>query len=343
MQEETIVLLSRYLDDDLEPQEAARLEERFRNEPELAAGLEKLQKLKRGVACLAAREQPPAELDQLVEPLLLGRPTPVRIRPWARWLATAAAIVLGVTVIFEVNRARFPDRVGTVRQSDAVTPKAQPTERFSLAPLPTSSLPEEEQPLGATDRILASPIPEVALSAPPALEVLGPLEKNGGSIDDEKLDRARTEDSVVAVGESVPGKDRRGAPGSTNEALEGQTAAPLAPRRAGVDSEDAGDEQAAARWDNQGPGSRGHLYVFMDGETAWQDFETETRCQSGRYVVRIRVSNEVVRDVWPVGIPPAAPSQRLCAAEIIVGLKIENVSDGEYPAEVVVERRGAHN
>jgi hypothetical protein len=78
----------------------------------------------------------------------------------------------------------------------------------------------------------------------------------------------------------------------------------------------------------------------MDGETAWRSFETETRCQSGRYVVRIRVNNEVVRDVWPVGIPPAAPSQRLCAAEIVSGLKIENVSDGEYPAEVVVERRG---
>jgi len=44
-----------------------------------------------------------------------------------------------------------------------------------------------------------------------------------------------------------------------------------------------------------------------------------------------------------VGIPPAAPSQRLCAAEIIVGLKVEDVADGEYPAEVVVERSGSRN
>jgi hypothetical protein len=343
MQEETSVLLSRYLDDDLEPQEAAQLEERFRTEPELAAELESLQRLKRGVANLAAREQPPAQLDQLVEPLLLGRPTPVRVRPWVRWLATAAAIVLGVTVIFEVNRARFPDRVGSARQSRAVTPKAQPGERFSLAPLPTSSLPEEEQPLGATDRILASPIPEVALSAPPALEVLGPLEKKRGSVDDEDLDQARRADSAVAFGATEPGNDRPGASDPTNEALEGQATSPSAPGSTGFLSEDAVDTQAPARWNNQGPGSRGHLYIFMDGETAWQNFETEMRCQSGRYVVRIRVNNEVVRDVWPVGIPPATPSQRLCAAEIISGLKIENVPDGEYPAEVVVERRGTRN
>ena len=34
---------------------------------------------------------------------------------------------------------------------------AEPTERFSLAPLPTSSLPVDQQPLGAADRLLASP------------------------------------------------------------------------------------------------------------------------------------------------------------------------------------------
>jgi hypothetical protein len=33
------------------------------------------------------------------------------------------------------------------------------------------------------------------------------------------------------------------------------------------------------------------------------------------------------------------PSQRLCAAGLIIDLEIEDVADGEYQAEIVVERR----
>jgi hypothetical protein len=346
MEEETIEILSRYLDNDLDTDEAARLEDRLRTDPELAAELEALQALQRSIGSLAAREQPPSELDQLVEPLLFGRPTPIRVRPWARWLATAAVIVLGVTVVFEVNRSRLGDHAGGQPESRAAASRPQPTERFSLAPLPTSSLSEQEQPLGAADRILASPIPEVLPDDPPAFEVLGPLEKKTRSIEGEDRDRPIAERSGTTFAETGTGEDRPGARETANDALENERAMPSVSGGREVDSEEQGDEEsnpAPAPWEDRAPGSRGHLYVFMDGETAWQNFETETRCQSGRYVVRIRVNNEVVRDVWPVGVPPAAPSQRLCAAEIIVGLKIENVSDGEYPAEVVVERRSTRN
>jgi hypothetical protein len=346
MEEETIEILSRYLDNDLDNDEAARLEDRFRADPELAAELVALQALQRDIASIAAREQPPSELDQLVEPLLLGRPTPIHVRPWARWLATAAAIVLGITVVFEVNRSRLGDRAGDRLERRTAASNPQPTERFSLAPLPTSSLPEDEQPLGATDRILASPIPEVVADDPPAFEVLGPLEKKTESIGDEDRGRTTAERSVAAFAEAGTEKDRPEAQGVAKDAIAEEKSMPRGSGEKEIESGELGDEGnrlVPAPWEDEAAGSRGHLYVFMDGETAWQNFETETRCQSGRYVVRIRVNNEVVRDVWPVGIPPAAPSQRLCAAEIIVGLKIENVSDGEYPAEVVVERRGVRN
>ncbi len=346
MEEETIEILSRYLDNDLDAHEVARLEERVRSDPELAAELEAMQALQRSLASLADREQPPAELDQLVEPLLLGRPTPIRVRPWARWLATAAAIVLGVTVVFEVNRSRLGNEVAPSRQRRVVAPQPQPTERFSLAPLPTSSLSEEEQPLGATDRILASPIPNIVLDDPPALEVLGPLEREARGNETEESDGATTQASATIFAEAGAAKEVLGERTGATDTAEDQTAIPPGPEKKKIGADEADDGSNAgvsAPWENQGPATRGHLYVFMDGDTAWQNFETETRCQSGRYVVRIRVSNGVVGDVWPVGIPPAAPSQRLCAAEIIVGLKVEDVADGEYPAEVVVERSGSRN
>ena len=86
---------------------------------------------------------------------------------------------------------------------------------------------------------------------------------------------------------------------------------------------------------------RAQLFVFIDGESAWREFTPAASCKPGRYSVRIVVANGAVREARPVGgAASATPSQRLCAAGLILDLEMAEVADGEYPAEVVVEPRG---
>jgi hypothetical protein len=341
MGDDRLETLSRYLDGDLGAAEAARLEEQLEADGALAAELEALVAIQHGVRSIAERETPPEELDRVVEPLRLGRPAPVSVRPWVRWLATAAAVVLGASVILEVSRTRL-DEISTPApaQRSRVSEEAA-SEPFALAPLPTSPVPPEERPVGAADRILASPVPQVDVDEPPALEVLGPLEADA-QIQNGAATRLSATDARVPPLETAgrrPEKHRgNGAVSSTDDASlhEGND---QRSRDSGEAVQTPTEKAGIDPWANEMQTTRGQLYVFMDGETAWQEFVPTSRCQSGRYSVRIRVSNTIVSDVWPVGRPPAAPSQRLCAAELIVGLRVEDVPDGEYSAEVVVERR----
>ena len=95
-------------------------------------------------------------------------------------------------------------------------------------------------------------------------------------------------------------------------------------------------------WDSAPPTGRGQLFVFVDGRSAWREFTPEAACKPGRYSVRIVVAEGRVRQARPVGgAASASPSQRLCAADLVLDLEIEEVEDGEYPAEVVVESRGS--
>jgi hypothetical protein len=176
MMDETVSeILSRHLDGDLGPEEERMLTARLEAEPALAAELEAIRRIRSAVVAFAAA------------------------RPWARWLATAAVVVFGLTVIIEVNRRNPGPSVGSIaRMSDEG--RTEPTERFSLAPLPTSSLPLEQQPLGASDRLLASPIPVIELEDPLPLEILGPLEEGEGF---EPADKTIGGDPVGMVAESA--------------------------------------------------------------------------------------------------------------------------------------------
>jgi len=148
--DETIVeILSRHLDGDLNADEELELSARLEAEPALIEELEAMRRIRRSVAALASSEQVPPELDSLVDPLLRGKPEPIALRPWARWLATAAAVILGATVIIEVNRRNPGPSIESMAKLRKEGHPAEPTERFTLAPLPTSSLPPEQQPLGA--------------------------------------------------------------------------------------------------------------------------------------------------------------------------------------------------
>jgi hypothetical protein len=183
----TLELLSRHLDGDLSAAEERDLRQRLASNPTLGAELRSLHELRRSVARFAARERAPAQLDALIGPLLRARPEPPLVRPWVRWLATAAVVVLGLSVIIEVNRRGPPQNASESARRYVGKSRVETSEPFPLAPLPTSSLSADERPLGVSDRLLASPIPaqKIEVDAPPALEVSGPLEKPVGDTLDE--------------------------------------------------------------------------------------------------------------------------------------------------------------
>jgi len=243
-----------------------------------------------------------------------------------------------LAVIIEVNRGAPGAKVTSIaRQAASAHP--EPTGRFALAPLPTSSLPPDEQPLGASDKLLASPIIEPEVETPRPLEVLGPLE----------------EDSAVARGDApapaaahIQGTDQVVTPvpegrltAGAKSAAEPQAGGRAEAEKGAVDDGGSGQPSEMRSWEAERPKGRAQVFVFIDGRSAWREFAPSSSCRPGRYMVRIVVGGGVIREARPVGgAASAVPSQRLCAAELIRGLEIENVADGEYPAEVVVERRG---
>ena len=342
MDETIIELLSRHLDGDLDPGEEQELAASLEAEPLLAARLEAMRSIRHSVTKLADRESIPSELDAVVEPLLRAKPEPFFVRPWVRWLATAAVVVLGLTVVIEVNRRNpGPDISSIARMSDK--DQAETPERFTLAPLPTSSLPPEQQPLGASDRLLASPIPEVELEEPRPLDVLGPLEKApmlaseddhagrgvAGDSEESATVLADVIDEKNELQQTEPGKAKRDRKPSASE--EGKGEARDNDRGAGIRSLESGPARGRAR-----------LFVFIDGESAWSEFTPSAPCKPGRYSVRVVVGSGVVREARPVGgAASASPTQRLCAANLVINLEMDDVPDGEYPAEVVVETRGS--
>jgi len=339
-------ILSRHLDGDLDADEELALSARLEAEPVLIEELEAMHRIRRTVAALAASEQVPSELDSLVDPLLRGKPDSVALRPWARWLATAAAVVLGVTVIMEVNRRNPGPSIESMAKLRNEGHPAEPTERFTLAPLPTSSLPPEQQPLGVSDRLLASPAPDVALDDPPPLEVLGPLEEGEIPASENLETTAIPLDEVMAKSSAVT-RDK--------EAKKGERFRPAAPGEKGdlddapqredtVGAREAGRSAALQSWEAAPPMGRAQLFVFINGKSAWREFTPSTTCKAGRYSVRIVVAGGTVREARPVGgAASAAPAQRLCAAELVLDLEIDGVADGEYPAEIVVEPRGSRD
>ncbi len=346
MDEAIIEMLSRYIDGDLDPDEEKDLIGRLDMDPVIRSRLEGLRKVRLSLSSLAENEEVPPDLDSLIEPLRRARPDAVATRPWIRWLATAAVAVLGLSVIIEVSQrgSRLP-----VQQAARVKPgqSADPKERFSLAPLPTSAVPPEEQLLGVSERLLASPIPEMEVGESPALEVLGPLEVPpapqgegeggssedlaapatiGGVLHDTVSDTSSSDAGRAAAHREEPTADRpqiTAGEASPGPAKRSRHIFPYRPLEGEVST------------------GKARLFVFVDGETSWRDFEPRARCSSGRYSLRIRIGSGVVREVWPVGGATSEQrTQHLCAGELVRGLPIEEVVDGEYRAEVVVEPRG---
>jgi len=346
MDDAIIVMLSRYIDGDLDPDDELDIVGHLQADPVLRSTLVGLQKLRSSLSSLAENEEVPADLDALVEPLRRGRPEAVTARPWVRWLATAAVAVLGLSVIIEVNQrsSRQPAQEAPRSQPGRL---AEPTERFSLAPLPTSAVPPEDQLLGVSERLLASPIPEMELEQSPALRVLGPLEVPPDSKDEgaRKIEDGKA--ATATIGGEVADISVAPAPFETAKTL-GKLEEPFADNAPAATRETAPEgEKRSLRsaphqpWDGEVSIGQAQLFIFIDSKTSWQTFEPRARCGTGRYTVRIRIGGGVVREVWPIGRVASDPqSQHLCAGELVRGLVVADVADGEYAAEVVVEPRG---
>jgi hypothetical protein len=344
MDEATREILSRHLDGDLHADEEVELSVRLAADFALAGELETMRRIRRSVAVLASSEQVPAQLDSLVDPLLRGRPEPIALRTWSRWLATAAAVILGATVIIEVNRRNPGPSLESMAKLRNEGHPAEPTERFTLAPLPTSSLPPEQQPLGASDRLLASPAPDIELDDPVPLEILGPLEEQPArTIDNTEsvgvfLDQVQAGNSAEAEAKGAKdGEDlRQMAPAGKDDLNRAQQ------HKEKGSTQEPGRGAALQSWAHRPPMGRAQLFVFINGKSAWRDFNPPAACKAGRYSVRIIVASGAVREARPVGgAASATPSQRLCAAGLVLDLEIEGVADGEYPAEIVVEPRAS--
>ncbi|MEJ2189131.1 MAG: hypothetical protein P8Y93_06880 [Acidobacteriota bacterium] len=349
MDDITALLLSRYLDGDLGPAETRDFEDRLRRDAQLEKDLAALRDVRGAVAAVADRDEPPAELDRLMEPLRRGVPEGPKVRPWLRWAGMAAAAVLALTVVYEVDwRAPAPELEPRLRDAHQ-SRSAEPTRRFALAPLPTASTPEEEQPLGAADRLLASPMPEREVAvAPPVLEVLGPLNN-----EEEKVfavnDKEQPHADEVAPG---PPSEEMGDSGAAADA--GRSAArktltsqePTSTRSTAASISEGGKRNEAAAIGEMAPmsfdgGGAGRFYVAVDGETIWRSFDPKRRCPPGRHIVRVDIAAGVVVKALPFGgVQSLAPAEA-CAADLVHGLKIEGVADGEYRAEVVVEAVGS--
>jgi hypothetical protein len=236
--------------------------------------------------------------------------------------------------MLEVNRQRpVSPPVDRYRSSEPAH-GATPTARFSLAPLPTSSLPPEERLVGVGDRLIASPIPDLEFEASPPLEVAGPLSQ---PIDAEGARPPQTGALSAAEGMRAAA-DSTSAAVATTEPPAGDfdrddTVATTTARRP---SEKA---QLGHEFSDRGPAIGAKLFVFLGDRTEWRPFDPKARCKSGRYAVRVRVESGRVVEVWPLGAATSpTPQDRLCAGELTMGLELEAVPDGEHLAEVLIER-----
>lgn len=171
-------LLSRYIDNDLESDQRLEVEHRLKTDPQLARELQALIELRQAIVELAEEMSPPARLESMLEPIRRAVPPRVhRLHPAIRWLATAAAVVAGTVIAVEVARLvpTQPDRPQTGPSRRATEPPGHDRQIFQLRPLPTSTVPDDQVPLGAVDRLVASPLPDPKLPRPEPLDIIGPL------------------------------------------------------------------------------------------------------------------------------------------------------------------------
>jgi len=336
MDEATLILLSRHVDGDLSPDEAARLEERLSREPELREELARLGEVRAWLGELGSSEEPPKELDALVAPLRLARAPRPLVRPAYRWLAAAACVVIGVAVGVEVAQRRppqVPAAAGREASSRPQVSKSLAREPFQLQALPTAP-PDEDRPLGAAERLLASPPPEAALQDLPALEPAGPLEAPPQAEEAERKESGKRrhmegERRVVAA-------DATGAPAPApagNEEL-GERAGLSSPQR-----QKATLRTWAADYEAEGrvapPGAAAALPATLE---LWAASGVRTArawvsagVLEGRYRVVVRIDSAgMVVSVRPSAVAAGDRLLSDAGASALLGVAFDGLASGEY-------------
>jgi anti-sigma factor RsiW len=175
MDDATVELLSRAIDDDLDPRERGLCAARLQADPDLERQLAGLAETRRWVAMVAESMAPPEILDALMKPLRLAAAparSPASSR-W-RWLGVAATAVLALLVGHEIGSRGRPRAPLSALANAARTPGADTFVPFQLRPLPTRSGPESEELLGVAEHLLAA-TPRAPGPAPAdGLVVIGP-------------------------------------------------------------------------------------------------------------------------------------------------------------------------
>lgn len=200
MDDASLELLSRAVDGDLSPRERQLLEERAGAEPELKRALADLGRMRQSIATLAERMEPPDVLDRLMAPLRWGGgPGRSAVRSPLRWLGVAAAVAMAILIGYQIGQRKGAQPSLAALRQAARTPGTARVP-YQLQPLPSSPASDSEQPLGATERLLAhSPRPPEP-GEPEGLAVVGPvilMESVGTSAEPRVVLRA--EDSAYVL------------------------------------------------------------------------------------------------------------------------------------------------
>jgi len=351
MNETALELLSRYLDGDLPPAEARRLDQRLASEPQLRDELEAMSSLRQAVRDLAARDQPPAKLESLLEPLRRSAPAQPVLRPAFRWLAAAATAVIGVGLAIQVARRNpaptLPTRAPAPRSSSAAPDRGL----SKLQPLPDRGVDKGEELIGAADRLLASPLPEPQLQPAAPLEVIGPLAAPSPERPaepapvEEKAAPIRDEVDSAAVKEAESHAEPLASAGPEG----GWAPAPQAevgPQQQppGVSAYHDGGREAAGLAVEQrerahetatSPMFRAGLRVLGDdGFYRMVDVTFGGRLAPGRYELLLTVADGRVMACRTDTVGKAEVDAEPCAQ--VMGAALSGLADGEHAAELVV-------
>lgn len=331
--------LSRYLDGDLDAAEARLLEARLAAEPELASELEALQRLQRQVHEVAERMEPPPELDAMLIPLQRGGPeVRRRIPPAVRWIGMAAGLALAVTVAIEVVRRPPEPPPAAPRRIPTPAPAPGPSEFFQLSPLPSPATPEGEELLGATDRLLASPLAEAPLPEPDPIDVRGPLSEEEavvapGTVQmEDKGGRAPGSSSAEERSADGTGKRQRSAPANEGLAATAPSAATSALETAVRPTRDELQEAPPPRHEaakKQLAVTHRLILASPEGDpVAELELPATSAPRSVRWIVTI--AGGVVVAVEPEGGDDADRDE----LAVLVGRTVPGVTDGRYRGAV---------
>jgi hypothetical protein len=326
MDEATVELLSRYLDDDLEGEERGRVERLLKEDDAARSELEGMRQLRRMMVELADREQPPAELDALLEPLRRTVPGPQLVRPTYRWLAAAASVLVAVGVAYQVARQSPAPPMPT---SEA--PVASPAPHLAQPSLPSQPRQRDaraEELVSATDRLLASPLPEPEVDRPPPLDVIGPLEAPRAEIT-QPAPAPPAARSVAAADDAAALERESESPPVRRRSQDLGQWAPEPDRETArsADHPTVAMEGAAAKSMRLSRSAVSSLEVVVNGDTLRVPVTRLPELEPGSFALLLEVVAGEIHACRPAS--DAIPdTERACRA--VVGTAVGEIRDGSY-------------